>query len=298
MDWKEYEEEIFQYFEQQYPDAEVTLDAKKIGRYTNTDRQIDILIEEYVAGNRISIVVDGKFFNKRVDVKSVESFIGMLGDLGAHKGLLISKEGFSEAAYNRAHFGPEEVELDILNFSELHRFQAHGAIPYAGSSGALVSAPFGWVIDAQRTNAGLATLYQQGKTLDQAMQDMEFMYIQFWDRKKNKENLKDLLKIQEEAFAEVDPDFEIEYMPTIKRKDAKTKLRIVRIKNYPAPEYTGFLEFKKFIFFCVMFSPVNRSKSNLRKLENVLKTALPIKVKHQKLTSKASGTSATQPPIL
>ena len=33
--------------------------------------------------------------------------------------------------------------------------------------------------------------------------------------------------------------------------------------------------------FCVMFSPVNRSKSNIRKLENIMEAVLPMKIKHQ-----------------
>ncbi len=290
MDWKEYEYEIFEYFKGQYPDAEITLDAKKIGLYSKTERQIDILIEQYVAGNRIVIAIDGKYFNKRVDVKAVESYIGMLEDIDAHKGLLISKEGFSEAAYNRAYFGPTEIELDILNFEDLHYFQAHSAIPYAGDNGALVPAPFGWVIDGQKSPIWLATLYQQGRTIDQAMQDNEFMYVQFWDRHKDSHSLENLLKIQEETFLETDPECSIEFLPTISRKDARTKLRVASIKSYPTPEYTGFVEFDDFIFFCVMFSPVNRSKSNIRKLENIMEAVQPIKIKHQKANKSMQPT--------
>ena len=248
MNWKEYENEIFEHFEEQYPGAEITLDATKVGLYSKTKRQIDVLIEQYVAGNRIVIAIDGKYFNTKVDVKAVESYISMLEDIGAHKGLLISKEGFSEAAYNRAHFGSTEIELDILNFEDLHAFQAHGAIPYAGNNGALVPAPFGWVVDGQTTNAWLATLYRQGRTLNEAMHDNEFMYVQFWDRQKDGDSLEDILKLQHEKFLEVDSECSIEFLLTISRKDAKVKLRVANIKNYPTPEYTGFVEFEDFIF--------------------------------------------------
>ena len=281
MDWKKYEKEIYEHFKGQYADAEITLDAKRDGLYSKTKRQIDILIEQYVAGNRIVIAIDGKYFNKKVDVKAVESYMSMLEDIGAHKGLLISKEGFSEAAYNRAHFGSAEIELEILNFKDLHAFQSHGAIPYAGNNGALVPSPFGWVVDGQTTPAWLATLYQQGRTLGEAMQDNEFMYIQFWDRHKDGDSLEDLLNLQKEMFRENDPECSIEFLPTIRRKDVKTKLRVSNIKNYQTPEYTGFVEFEDFIFFCVMFSPVNRSKSNIRKLENIMEAVRPIKIKHQ-----------------
>ncbi len=280
MEWKEYEQEIFKHFKGQYPEAEITLDAKKVGLYSKVNRQIDVLVEQYIAGNRITIAIDGKYFNKKVDVKAVESYIGMLEDIGAQKGLLISKEGFSEAAYNRAHFGPTEIELDILNFEELKSFQSHGAIPYSGNNGAIMPAPFGWVVDGNKTPAWLATLYQQGATLEQAMKANEFMYVQFWNRHKDGHSLSDLLKLQEDKFKEIDPKYTIDFLPTIKRKDADVKLRVTNIKNYPVPEYTGFVEFEDFIFFCVMFSPLNRSKSNIRKLENIMEAVLPIKMNH------------------
>lgn len=103
----------------------------------------------------------------------------------------------------------------------------------------------------------------------------------FWDRLKDGDSLEDLLRFQESMFKDADPECSIEFLPTIKRENEKTKLRVSNIKNYPTREYTGFVEFEDFIFFCVMFSPVNRSKSNIRKLENIMEAVLPIKIEHQ-----------------
>lgn len=41
-------------------------------------------------------MVDAKFFGKNIDVKHVESFIGMMQDVGVDKGLLITKLSGSE----------------------------------------------------------------------------------------------------------------------------------------------------------------------------------------------------------
>ena len=131
----------------------------------------------------------------------------------------------------------------------------------------------------------------QGRTLDEAMQNNEFMYIQFWDRLKDGDSLEDLLKLQESMFKDSDSECSIEFLPTIRRENEKTKLRVVNIKNYPTPEYTGFVEFEDFIFFCVMFSPVNRSKSNIRKLENIMEAVLPIKIKHQDANASMQPTT-------
>ena len=73
--------------------------------------------------------------------------------------------------------------------------------------------------------------------------------------KKNNETLDDLLKIQEAYMKKEYPNAMVEYLATVKRNDAKTALRVAKIKKYPTPEYTGFVEFEDFIFFCVMFTP-------------------------------------------
>jgi hypothetical protein len=76
------------------------------------------------------------------------------------------------------------------------------------------------------------------------------------------------------------PDDEIAFLQPVRRHDqAKTAIRILNTKRYPTPEYTGFVEFEKFIFFCVMFSPKELEEKNLRKLRYVLRKALPLTVK-------------------
>ena len=280
MNWRDYEEEIFNIFRKEYPNADVILNTKKRGLYSKIDRQIDILIEDYIAGNRMTIIVDGKFFNKKIDVKNVESFIGMLEDVGAHKGLLISQKGFSKSAINRAYYGPSKVELDVLNFSDLQQFQGFLAFPYSGNNCVILPAPFGWVIDAQRTTMGVATLYERGMILESAFKNSQIMYIQFWDRKKNNDSLNDLLGLQEKNIKEVDANAHISYLLTIKRNDAKITLRKAIVKNYPTPEYGGFIEFDDFIFFCILFTKDEVAEKNIKKLENILMKVMPIKVIH------------------
>lgn len=270
MDWKSYEIEICGIFKSEYPDAEVTLNARKPGRYSRTERQCDVLIEDYVAGNRMTIVVDGKFFNSKVDVKEVDSFVGMLDDIGAHKGILVTQIGYTDAALNRAYFGASDIELDILNFEQLKSFQGRLAIPYAGSNGVFLPAPFGWVIDGRQTDEWVATLYQRGFSLEEALASQEFMYVNFWDCTNNGESLADLLKIQDSGILGHDPAARIEYLPTIRRTDMATALRAAHVTQYKGIEYTGFVEFGDFIFFCVLHTPENVQKKNIRKLENIM----------------------------
>lgn len=278
MTWKDYEIEIHDYFKEMYPNADISHNVTVAGRYSKVDRQIDILIEDYVGGNRMRIVVDGKFFSEKIDVKDVEMFIGMLNDCEANKGLLITKEGFSKAAINRAHFDPIDIELDILNFKDLHQFQGFGGLPYSGKHGVILPAPFGWVLDGTRRANMLATLYQRGLTLEQAGESKELMYVNLRSKDDEIKTLDDFLTFQEGYILHDFPDAGIEFLPTVKRDDATIKLRAIEIKSYPTKEYTGFVDFDEFIFFCVLFTTEELKKKNIRKLESILQRVLPLHV--------------------
>jgi GNAT superfamily N-acetyltransferase len=108
VDWKQYEEEIYQHFITTFPSAQVTQDTQVLGRYSQVERQIDVLIEGTIAGFHLRIVVDAKHRNKRIDVTDVEAFIGYCADIGASKGVLISLNGYTPAAASRAHHDDSE----------------------------------------------------------------------------------------------------------------------------------------------------------------------------------------------
>lgn len=280
MTWKDYEIEIYDYFKEMFPNADISYNVTVSGRYSKVDRQIDILIEDYIAGSRMRIVVDGKFFSEKIDVKDVEMFIGMLNDCEANKGLLITQEGFSKSAINRAHFDPIDIELDILNFKDLHQFQGFGGLPYSGKHGVVLPAPFGWVIDGTRRTNMLATIYQRGLTLEQAGESKEWMYVNLRSKDEEIKTLDDFLKFQEGYTLHDFPDAKIEFLPTVKRDDATIKLRAIEIKSYPTKEYTGFVDFNEFVFFCVLFTTEELKKKNIRKLESILQQVLPLHI-HQ-----------------
>jgi hypothetical protein len=278
MDWKEYEKEISDYFRSQYPDAKLTPNAKVLGRFSKAERQIDLLIEGEIADFKFRVIVDGKYRNKKIDVNDVEAFIGFVRDVDADRGVMISVEGYSPAAVNRAHYEDSDIELDILNFKELDRLHAFGALAFAGESGVVLPAPFGWIIDGTRREGMVATLYQRGLTLGSAGKAMEWMYINFWSKDETASDIESLCKLQE-TYLKTTQGAEIEYQDGPIRKDAKTKLRLLKVPTYPVPEYTGFVEFEKFIFFCVLFTPKELEKKNLRKLRYLMRCVLPFGVR-------------------
>jgi hypothetical protein len=280
MNWSKYEDEVFDSCKIHFRDAIVSKNVKRKGQYSKRQRQIDILIEEEIAGNKIITIIDCKYYSRKVDVKKVESFIGMLDDLDATRGVLITEFGYTKSALERAYNNPLYLELDIFSLDAFrHVFQATLAFPYSGENSVVLVAPMGFIVDGQRNGFSLCTLYQRGLTLDEAMEKKEFAYVNFWEKTKECNSIEQLIAIQEEYMKEELIIQELNYQKLSIRKNTKSIIRIAVIKNYPTLEITGFVEFDNFIFFCVWFSERNVLKRNTRKLETLLKNIIPIEIR-------------------
>jgi tetratricopeptide (TPR) repeat protein len=279
MDWRKYEKEIFENFREAYPDAKISFDQKILGRYSKIERQIDVLIEGRIAGKKLRIIIDGKYYSENIDVKEVESFISMVEDVSAAQGILITAKGYSPAAMNRAYYGPTDIELDILSFEDLKQFQGAGGQVYSGWHGAVIPAPFGWVIDGTRREGSLATLYQRGKTYEEAVENGEFIYVNIFPYNERIKNLDDLLKFQKEETLRFHPTATFEYSDTVERYDGKrTQIRQIVREEIDFEEYTGFVSFEEFSIFCVLFTPKELSTKNVRKLEYCIERLIPLAV--------------------
>ncbi|MBK9014621.1 MAG: restriction endonuclease [Saprospiraceae bacterium] len=121
-DWEIYERQIFDKLNEEFPDAEISKNQKIIGKFSKINRQIDILVISKSIGHEIKVVIDCKKFSKVVDIKTVESFIGMLDDVGAHVGIIITNEGFTKSAKNRVTGYTKDVKLKVVEFSKLDEF--------------------------------------------------------------------------------------------------------------------------------------------------------------------------------
>lgn len=277
--WSSYEQAVFDCFRSHYPRADIQKDVHLKGRYSKRMRQIDILITEDTPAGPVKIVVDAKLYNRKLDVKTVEEFEGFLNDIGIEKGLLVSNRGYSRSALRRAFYCPSDLELDVLDFSELKKWQGFEALPYSGDNAFLVPAPFGWVVDSTQGEGCLCTMYRRGLDVKIAEKEKEFLYINFWDRKKTPLTAAELDNLQVEQMKLVGLSVEVSHRQTVKRKDAKTRLRFVTIKQYKCIEVTGFIELKDTILFAVLLTPIEKQKQNIRRLEHVLGSAIPILLK-------------------
>lgn len=120
-EWKLYERLVARMLvEQLETDLCVTPNAYIVGRITGVRRQIDVLIEtRHDTDNSRRIIVDAKKRSRKIDVKDVESFRGLMEDVGATHGYLVSPAGYTKTAEKRAQAA---VSIRIVPLDRLEDF--------------------------------------------------------------------------------------------------------------------------------------------------------------------------------
>lgn len=97
----------------------VERDARLTSRSGGRDRQIDILVRLPLADLEEGLmVVDCKRYGTRVDIKDVETFIGLVEDVGAPMGLLVTTQGFTRGAIRRAR-AVRGIRIQVVRVEEL-----------------------------------------------------------------------------------------------------------------------------------------------------------------------------------
>ena len=277
IDWKEYENIVLIECQRVFFNANIQYNIFVDGLFSKRKRQIDIFIKDK---NGLVYIVDAKRYNTKVDVKDVESFIGMVKDVGGNYGIILSEKGFTKAAINRAHIGENNIEVDILNLNGLGMFQSKSAIPYVGNNGVVVNAPFGWVIDGTRRNGMAATLYQRGFSLEEAtVENKEWAYINFWSKNDEINSLDALISFQNNYLMESDCNGSIE-----EKEEPDLRIRIFTSRYCPTREVTLYRDFPNFILFVVLFSPDNLISRNISKMKYLLLNALFLEINYEELS--------------
>jgi len=101
--WKAFERAVCELQRSFSPEeATVTLNDHIPGRDSHTERQVDISIRTRVANYDILIAIDCKDHANPIDVNDVDAFGGLLRDIRANKGVLVSSSGFTKAALETA----------------------------------------------------------------------------------------------------------------------------------------------------------------------------------------------------
>ncbi|MCY3929819.1 MAG: restriction endonuclease [Acidobacteria bacterium] len=301
MDWKTYEKAIRQHLADLYPGASIRPNVKLPGRYSEAMRQIDVLIEDEVAGFPTRIVVDGKHFDRRVDVTNVDCFIGLLEDVDATHGLLVTPHGYSRAALRRAYNHPKRVLLDVLDLSDLQLFQGLVGIPYSGNKAMWVTAPFGWIVDSTRNEGFIATLYQRGRTLEEARQAHEWMYVNHWHKDAEASTMAEVVDMQTRRMEATYELLDTCAGPGPTREDGSaTTVRVATYNNSPFKEITGYVDFEGFVAFFVLFTIPELESVNTRKLMHVLKYSRQCELRfdnHRVIEALEKSTECVDDPV-
>lgn len=121
--WKRYERDIANLIRRRaVGPVKIRTDVKIEGRLSKVPRQVDIYVEGTVSEIAdVAIVLDCKCFSKKVDVKDMEAFLGMVEDIGANMGMLVTTVGFTPGAKRRATNIVQEVipMVDVVLLKEV-----------------------------------------------------------------------------------------------------------------------------------------------------------------------------------
>ncbi|MFM0083751.1 restriction endonuclease [Paraburkholderia sediminicola] len=108
-DWRDLEHLVANIQRGLAPDAKVEHNVKLPGRDSEVERQIDVLVTQQIGQYEMKIAIDCKDYKTPVDVKGIEEFVGMVQDIGAHKGVLVCPAGFTATAKKLAK--KRQIEL-------------------------------------------------------------------------------------------------------------------------------------------------------------------------------------------
>jgi hypothetical protein len=125
--WKRFEKLAYEIQKEFAGNATVTLNDSIQGFDSKVPRQIDISVRQNIGQYPLLVVIDCKDYKEPLDVKDVEEFSGLVRDVRASKGALISSRGFSEAAVNVAR--NQGIETFRLIDTESVDWKTYVAVP-------------------------------------------------------------------------------------------------------------------------------------------------------------------------
>ena len=114
--WKQYEWLIMKTIHSNLEslDIQVIHDMHLKGEYSTRSRQVDILVYDKV--KNIKTIIECKDYSSPIDVKNIESFMGMMSDLRADFGIVISTNGFTASVPKRITEFGNKIKLEHLSW--------------------------------------------------------------------------------------------------------------------------------------------------------------------------------------
>jgi hypothetical protein len=120
-DWEVYERLVARMMADQLSTEYcVTPNAHVMGKISRRSRQLDVLIDlRHDTDNSRRIIVDAKKRKRKIDVKDIEAFRGVMEDVGATHGYIVCPVGHTKGAEMRAQ---QLVSIRLLPLDRLENF--------------------------------------------------------------------------------------------------------------------------------------------------------------------------------
>jgi len=112
-DWKDLQVKVKEIYEDLGCEVKEDVQVKGV----RTKHKIDVLALFEFAGQKYRIVIECKYWSTKIKKAQVSSLIGILVDIGAEKGVIVTKEGFQSGAHRLASY----TNIDLLTFDELKK---------------------------------------------------------------------------------------------------------------------------------------------------------------------------------
>lgn len=172
MNDKEYESSVAKYLVKKNPEFLVRYNQKREGILSKRNRQIDTLL----INEKKEIVIECKFYNKKIDLKIIESFIGFLEDVNIREGILITNIGVTKSVPNR--LANSDIKFHILSENELSNFRLAGLFPIEGNLGAILMEPNGWIYSGNVEKFRSPCVFIPiGSAIENILKEGNFLYL-------------------------------------------------------------------------------------------------------------------------
>lgn len=281
MNWKEFEIRIFEYYKTVLHDIEVIHNHKIKGLISGRSRQIDIYINGRFEGKEQIVIIDAKKYNKKINIKDVESMLSMVADIGANKGILVTSIGYSRSAINRAHNDTQDFELDILRPEDVSESCGLEAIIRKAKYGAIMLAPFGWIFNPNLVGRiGFLTFaYPTGTLFEDSFKNRELIAIDIISKNAYPFTIERYFN-DREILMNINPDFIvrklIETRPIHKAKKVDVYENV--FKNRNTKEFIGILDLEDFYIICYLECSCHFVERDIEKMLFVLENLRPLNV--------------------
>jgi len=296
-DWRSYESYVAGILSRRFVGTKVTCDVRIKGRKSGIARQIDILVE-----TARPLVIDCKCYGRKVDVKHVEAFLGMLDDLGVRTGILITTKGYTSGALARAE-GEPGIDLQILPPDRLSDYQRLGApLIWRGAFGIWLEPPSGWIADdelTQRDGGALVAMYPLGHTLESARRLAAFSYANILSKPFAEATLDEIAAPHQANTLADEPDstFDFEHLELVCRDGSSREalLRTAAIGAKPfGREHCLYVDYGEAVLLLVLLSLPSEAEVMVPKLLDMARTAFKMTVLDTAAVPTASETASPE----